>query len=308
MEYNWEEPGKSKKSTIWSHFDEEKKHQKAKCKHCQKVVDCRGGSTKGLIVHIRKTKLHENLAAKEENNESNASMIEESPVKSKSSMSSVLDFFPSTLRRTPKQVVSLMAIQGMSYKLIASCQIVHEAFQAFGYDLPKSHTTVSKYIIEYADESKDKLIKLLEADKKNGHRLSISLDEYTSKRNRSYMGINVHSSKLGFANLGLSRMIGSFPSEKLNDHVNTHLAKFGIDIAQDVICVTTDAAAVLVKWSKSIPCLHLKCMCHGLHLAVMDILYVKKKKKVVDPDETQMMAPGHGTQESEFDDKAQYIY
>ena len=28
MEYNWEEPGKSKKSTIWSHFDEEK----AKCK------------------------------------------------------------------------------------------------------------------------------------------------------------------------------------------------------------------------------------------------------------------------------------
>ena len=30
MEYNWEEPGKSKKSTIWSHFDEEKKHQKAK--------------------------------------------------------------------------------------------------------------------------------------------------------------------------------------------------------------------------------------------------------------------------------------
>ena len=31
MEYNWEEPGKSKKSTIWSHFDEEKKHQKAKC-------------------------------------------------------------------------------------------------------------------------------------------------------------------------------------------------------------------------------------------------------------------------------------
>ena len=263
--------------------------------------------TKGLIVHIRKTKLHANLAAKEENNELNTLIKEESPVKSKSS---VLDFFPSSSRRTPKQVVSLMAIQGMSYKLIASCQIVHEAFQAFGYDLPKSHTTVSKYIIQYADEYKEKLIKILEADKKNGHRLSISLDEYTSKRNRSYMGINVHSTKLGFANLGLSRMIGSFPSEKLNDHVNTHLSKFGIDIAQDVICITTDAAAVLVKWSKSIPCLHLKCMCHGLHLAVMDILYVKKKKPrtQVDPDETQIMAPGHGTQESEFDDKAQYIY
>ena len=78
MEYNWEEPGKSKKSTIWSHFDEDKKHQKAKCKHCQKVVDC--GSTKGLIVHIRKTKLHANLSANEENNELDASMKEESPV------------------------------------------------------------------------------------------------------------------------------------------------------------------------------------------------------------------------------------
>jgi hypothetical protein len=47
MEYNWEEPRKSKKSIIWSHFHEDRKHEKAK------IVDCKGGSTKGLIVHIR---------------------------------------------------------------------------------------------------------------------------------------------------------------------------------------------------------------------------------------------------------------
>ena len=51
MEYHWEEPSKSKKSTIWSHFHEERKHEKAKCKHCQKIVDCKGGSTKGKVIH-----------------------------------------------------------------------------------------------------------------------------------------------------------------------------------------------------------------------------------------------------------------
>ena len=73
---------KSEKSTIWSHFNETWNHEKAQCKHCKKIVACKGGSTEGLVAHIRKTKLHANLAAKEEKCELDTSMKEKTPVRS----------------------------------------------------------------------------------------------------------------------------------------------------------------------------------------------------------------------------------
>ena len=73
---------KSKKSTIWSHFNETWNHEKSECKHCKKIVACKGGSTEGLVAHIRKTKLHANLAAKEEKCELDTSMKEKTPVRS----------------------------------------------------------------------------------------------------------------------------------------------------------------------------------------------------------------------------------
>jgi hypothetical protein len=73
---------KLKKSTIWSHFNETWNHEKAECKHCKKIVACKGGSTEGLVAHIRKTKLHANLASKEKKCELDTSIKEKKPVRS----------------------------------------------------------------------------------------------------------------------------------------------------------------------------------------------------------------------------------
>ena len=69
------------------------------------------------------------------------------------------------------------------------------------------------------------------------------------------------------------------PSEKLGSLVDESLAKFDLNIDRDFICVTNDAASVMVKWARQLPCLSLKCIVHGIHLGIVDKLYKKEKKK-----------------------------
>ena len=90
--------------------------------------------------------------------------------------------------------------------------------------------------------------------------------EYTSKRNRSYLGINIHNPNIGFANLGLLRIHGSMPSDELFKLVDVALDKFDLTIENDITCATSDGASVMTKWGRMISCDHVKCMAHAVHL------------------------------------------
>ena len=48
---------------VWSYFDL-KKADKAHCKHCPKILLCKGGSTVGLKKHLEK--IHDIILSKEE--------------------------------------------------------------------------------------------------------------------------------------------------------------------------------------------------------------------------------------------------
>ena len=56
-----------------------------------------------------------------------------------------------------------------------------------------------------------------------------------------------------------------------------HLNQFTINFSQDGIALVTDGAEVMKCLGRKIGCYHLLCMCHGIHLAVIDVLYPKKK-------------------------------
>ena len=62
------------------------------------------------------------------------------------------------------------------------------------------------------------------------------------------------------------------------------LQKFQVDLDRDIFSLTRDGASVMVKLGKDcgVP-FHLLCHAHGLHLAVGDLLY--RKKKGVDAEE-----------------------
>ena len=63
---------------------------------------------------------------------------------------------------------------------------------------------------------------------RKGTRFSISLDEYTSSRNRRLMNINLHT-KEKFWNLGMQRIKGSMPAQKVVELVYKKLLEFGIN-------------------------------------------------------------------------------
>ena len=233
-----------------------------------------------MLKHLKEAKVHSNLKLNNDTEgESESTITSQSSTKDqKEKKSSVKNYFPSN-KKSVQQIVTDLAISGASFNFIATCETLKKSFRDNGYDMPNSHNTVRKYVLSVANARREKLIEDVNKDKSKGIRLSLSLDEYTAKNNRKYLGMNIHQSNGIFYNLGIERISGTMPSERLGALVDESLAKFDLNIDRDFICVTNDAASVMVKWARQLPCLSLKCIVHGIHLSVVDKLYVKKKKK-----------------------------
>ena len=265
-------------SIVWQHFILDKEKERAKCKHCGKEFKfLKGSSTKGLLKHLKETKVHSDLKLNNDTQVGESESTKESN-ETENSKVSVKKYFPSN-KKTVQQIVTDLAISGASFNFIAKCETLKKSFRDNGYEMPDSPTTVQKYVLAVAKERTAKLIEEVKLNKSNGTRLALSLDEYTAKNNRKYLGMNIHQNNGVFFNLGLQRIHGSMPSEKLGTLVEESLAKFDLNIKQDFISVTNDAASVMVKWARNLPCIGLKCIVHGIHLSVTDKLYVKKKKE-----------------------------
>ena len=273
----------NRSSIVWQHFILDEEKAKAKCKHCGKEFKFpKGGSTKGMLKHLKESKIHSNLKLNNDTEgESESTITSQNSTKDpdqKEKKVSVKNYFPSN-KKSVQQIVTDLAISGASFNFIATCETLKKSFRDNGYDMPNSHNTVRKYVLSIANARMEKLIEDIKTEKSKGIRLSLSLDEYTAKNNRKYLGMNIHQSNGIFFNLGIERIYGSMPSEKLGSLVDESLAKFDLNIDRDFICVTNDAASVMVKWARQLPCLSLKCIVHGIHLGIIDKLYKKEKKK-----------------------------
>ena len=71
----------------------------------------------------------------------------------------------------------------------------------------------------------------------------MSLDEYTSKRNRRYVNINVHGHDERIWCLGMVRGRGSLHAEETVNLVNKKLLDFGINFTQHILACVTDGAS-----------------------------------------------------------------
>lgn len=58
--------------------------------------------------------------------------------------------------------------------------------------------------------------------------------------------------------------------------VRKHLESFNLNWFKDIVCGTGDGAPVMIRFGTLTPFPYLQCMNHGIHLAVMDVLYTKK--------------------------------
>ena len=88
------------------------------------------------------------------------------------------------------------------------------------------------------------------------------------------MSRNVHSENK-MRNLGLIRMFGSSPATTCIEVLDTKLKQFGLSLENAFVCITTDSAAVIKKVGTLISPNQQLCFVHGIHLAVIKILYTR---------------------------------
>ncbi|GFX45187.1 uncharacterized protein TNCV_3432351 [Trichonephila clavipes] len=83
-----------------------------------------------------------------------------------------------------------------------------------------------------------------------GLRCSLTLDEFTSLKNRRYLNINVHFNEGEIFNVGMLRISGSFSAENCVQAVETKLQEFGIITEKHIVACVTDGASMMVKFGK----------------------------------------------------------
>ena len=94
------------------------------------------------------------------------------------------------------------------------------------------------------------------------------------------MNITIHSTAISPCVLGLVPVEGSCDSDITIRLVKNRLAEFGIDMNSDIVASTHDGASVMVKYGRKIQAFSQLCYNHGIHLAVLDVLYRKKTQLI----------------------------
>ncbi|UYV70780.1 hypothetical protein LAZ67_8000576 [Cordylochernes scorpioides] len=159
---------------------------------------------------------------------------------------SILDHFSSVSidRSTDAVLARMIALDGLPFSVFVTSKDLHKCLNALGHEIPLSAETIKIKVCRYADTFREK----------------------------PYQGVESWL---------VTRISGVFSSEQCKYVIGAKLLEFGIDFETDIVCVTTDGCAMMVKLGHIIGPLQQLCYAHGLHLAVMDVLYDKKKERVV---------------------------
>lgn len=263
--------------SAWNYFLRGKQNRGiAKCVKCNKVIKCEGSSTSGLIAHLRTQ--HEIILAKR-----NASAPSETSEQIASTSGS------SAKKRTIVQYFSkacpidavlarLSAKDGISFHTICKSEDIRQGLVARGFnDIPRTHQGIRHRVEMFFEKVVNEYRKEFEDIKKDGRKLSLTFDEWTSNRNRRYMNVNAHAANKTW-NLGLQRVDGSMNAERCVELLSSKTEQYGISLEKDVMAITTDGASVMKKVGNEVPATHQVCLAHGIHLAVIDVLYKKASK------------------------------
>ncbi len=270
---------RANKSLVWTYFEE--MGDSARCKRCNKVLRRSSGSTSALRAHLRTHDITLQPASSysdENNNHATTSQGVQQTMEQFIKRESVEEVF-----------AKLVAVDGFSMHSLVKSEFIRRAMTDRGFQMPKNPSTVTAMIQKQAGKIREELKESLQAILKDGGRFSCSFDEWTSLRNRRYLGIILHGNNK-YWRLALIRVRGKVTAEVLEDEVKKKLLQFGITMEKHIIACITDGASVNVKFGRNSPTEHQLCLAHGLHIAVCSALYKKEPSR-----------PLHDTGEEEED-------
>lgn len=220
-------------SFVWKYFTKTSSSA-ARCNEtgCGKTLACNNG-TKGMISHLKTfhnivDPSREKLPAvptadSAASAPSTAGGNEtEAPPKSKR-QKLMFDYLDKGKPTLEKEIAKMAAGPGtLSFNTIAKVPFIRESLanKYPGEIIPKGHSDVALKMMNFYEyavaDVKNKIRKL----KEGGTKFSATLDEWTSIANRKFLNVNVHyksktDDNVYFINLGLLKLSGHFPSEKL---------------------------------------------------------------------------------------------
>lgn len=274
-------------TSVWCHYLKADTGDSAKCKTCEKVIKCAGGTTTGLRSHLRlhAISLDNEIRTSEGRRDSRdtAGTSFDSPVPAKKSK--MPDFFTQSNRSLDIVISRMTALDGIPFRAFTESEDLKHLFNKAGYKLPTSANTIKDVTVKFYEKTKKDLIKEIQELKNEGHKFSVSIDEWTSSRNRRYMNVNLHcaffkGTNHTTKNLGLCRTYGSVTAIKCEEYLRERLHDFKINFDTDVIAIIFDGASVMTRLGGNLKCIHQLCLAHGLQLAIVDTFYTKKQELV----------------------------
>ena len=181
-------------SPVWEHFDKTSTGDRAMCRICRKALSTTGGSTGGLTKHLR---LVHGIAPKAKAETETAPLPK---IRKQMTMDSLL--VPKDAETLP-EISKLAALDGIPVHAISRSDYIRKSLDRDGFSLPKNPTDIMKMIQGYADRVRTQMVAEFKQRIDAGERFSLTLDEWTSVRNRRYMNVNLHGTGTDFWNLGL---------------------------------------------------------------------------------------------------------
>lgn len=161
--------------------------EKATCRTCLKIVSYLSRSTSSMKYHAEK--FHDiKFGEKTEDSEP-----EIKKKKNEEGSSSIMNSFVIKTKPSLEELVSREAAKGASFRYIASSELLHQGIRSNGYEPPKSHTTVRKYVRISAEKHRkiyrDKFQILLGKNK----RFCTIADSWTcTTKKKDYMNVILH--------------------------------------------------------------------------------------------------------------------
>ena len=172
------------------------------------------------------------------------------------------------------QVCARLAAEDLfTYRQIAQSVILKKGLRKLDYTPFDSHTAVSMAVRRYAHGVKTDIISYLKEKLQLGERFSITTDECTAKNLHRFADVNIHFPREEPRCIGMIRIRGSFTAEAAVESLEQKLRDFSLDINTDIVGTTTDGASVMVAMGPKLPTIHQLCHAHGIHLAVVAVVY-----------------------------------
>lgn len=105
-------------------------------------------------------------------------------------------------------------------------------------------------VLEYYEQQESSMVNKLRLIKNCARRLSLTVDEWTSSKNRRYLNTNLYSDDGTALNLGLAYIPGKCGGVEVRDMVLKHLDNFGLKFERHTVVCTADGASIMPKFGR----------------------------------------------------------